>query len=280
MTIDIHSVMALHTQMQFNGNTVASGTSFFVQRNGEDFIVTNRHNVTGRNNETDELLGRIEPDALLISAIDAKGRGFQFKLPLYDTEGNPGWLEHPTLGPRADIAALPFSLDGSQRPVPIEPSHLDGVPTLSSPPNPADGRIRLSTGTEVVTIGYPFGLAGGAEAVGVWIRGMVATEPDLDYSGLPMFLIDSRTRTGQSGSPVFYHSASGSVSLTGGTISTAFLTTSYSQFIGIYSGRINSEADLGRVWRVDAVRATVDSRRAGVARLPGHLMRSDGTVAG
>jgi hypothetical protein len=44
--------------------------------------------------------------------------------------------------------------------------------------------------------------------------GTVATELDLEHDELPMFLIDSRTRRGQSGAPVFWHSSHGLIPVT------------------------------------------------------------------
>jgi len=50
-------------------------------------------------------------------------------------------------------------------------------------------------------VGFPFGLTAGGY-FGVWVQGTVASEPGIDLNGLPLLLIDSRTRLGQSGWPV------------------------------------------------------------------------------
>jgi hypothetical protein len=73
---------------------------------------------------------------------------------------------------------------------------------------------------------------------------------------LPAFLIDCRSRPGQSGSPVVftaneftrYRHASGRVE-----------TGPVHELIGIYSGRIHDDADVGVVWKRDAVREIIEN---------------------
>ena len=73
-----------------------------------------------------------------------------------------------------------------------------------------------------------------------------ASDPGLDYDGRPAFLIDATTRGGMSGSPVVlrlhggYRTSENNYIMAGGT------TT---RFIGVYSGRIHGQAEIGRVWR-------------------------------
>jgi len=64
-------------------------------------------------------------------------------------------------------------------------------------------------------VGFPFGITGGG-GLGVWVQGTIATEPSLDFDGMPRFLIDSRTRPGQSGSPVLAYHAGGALPMQGG----------------------------------------------------------------
>jgi hypothetical protein len=76
-----------------------------------------------------------------------------------------------------------------------------------------------------------------------WTRGSIASEPDLPVDGLPLMLIDARTRHGQSGSPVILHS--------GRTETTVFTNGSliadgqeHAEWLGVYSDRTDSESDL------------------------------------
>ena len=80
---------------------------------------------------------------------------------------------------------------------------------------------------------------------------------DIDFRDLPVFLIDSRTRPGQAGSAVIAYRSGGSVAMTGGA--TAMFGGPASRFLGIYSGRINDQSDLGLVWKATALRDLVDS---------------------
>ena len=75
--------------------------------------------------------------------------------------------------------------------------------------------------------------------------GHIASDPDIDYKfGSPAFIIDATTRHGMSGSPVVIRSSGAHWT------STAMLAFGdHVKFLGIYSGRIRDQAELGRVWR-------------------------------
>jgi hypothetical protein len=156
--------------------------------------------------------------------------------------GNPHWFEHPNHPAEVDVVALPLrNVTGIQ---------VVGYDLWS----PGAGlAVRVSDPLNIV--GFPFGITGGG-ALGVWVRGFIATEPELDWNDLPCFLIDSRTRSGQSGSPVIAYSPGGWVSLADG--GTALASGPREQFVGVYSGRINAESDLGIVWKVQAVRDVIE----------------------
>ena len=80
----------------------------------------------------------------------------------------------------------------------------------------------------------------------------------LDWENLPRFLIDSRTRSGQSGSPVIAYSDGGAVPMADGSL--AFMSGPMEQFFGVYSGRINAESDLGVVWKAQVVREVIEGQ--------------------
>ena len=84
----------------------------------------------------------------------------------------------------------------------------------------------------------------------VWATGFVASEPVIDYNELPVFLIDCRTRQGQSGSPVVKHSNGGTIRLKSGASRMGGVATT---FLGIYSGRVHKDSDLGMVWKRSAI---------------------------
>ncbi len=79
----------------------------------------------------------------------------------------------------------------------------------------------------------------------------IASEPDINYENLPVFLIDCRSRKGQSGSALIAHRNDGTYSDSrGNQILAGSVAT---KFLGIYSGRINDESDLGMVWKSSAI---------------------------
>jgi hypothetical protein len=96
----------------------------------------------------------------------------------------------------------------------------------------------LSPGAELSIVGYPFGVASGGA---IWTRATVASEPSHGFKDDPIYLVDARSRSGQSGSPVVARrSTSGDDGRTEAQANWALA--------GVYSGRVNAESDLGRVW--------------------------------
>ncbi len=170
-------------------------------------------------------------------------------------EANPDkalWLQHPIHGRQVDVVALPL---GNTQGVELHPYDLtDSAPVLMT--GPSEG---------VNIIGFPFGFTAGG-AFGIWTRGFMASEPDVDWNDLPCFLVDARTREGQSGSPVIaYSSGTGGHRMAGGAL--AFFQGPVTNLLGVYSGRLNNQSDLGIVWKVQAVRDILAGQQQGVAGL-------------
>ena len=151
-------------------------------------------------------------------------------------------IEHPKLGKNADIAALniEWGTDISRIPYYLK-NDLDSVNLAIGPTEPLS------------VIGFPFGLSLSGKFP-IWVTGTLAQELSHMTDENPSFLIDCRTRPGQSGSPVVAYRSSGYRFIDGSKIVSRLTTDDAWEFMGIYSGRINDEADLGIVWHVDAVR--------------------------
>ena len=83
----------------------------------------------------------------------------------------------------------------------------------------------------------------------------------IKINNLPAFLIDSKTRQGQSGSPVIYYSESGFDPhyKDGENIGKAVWGCPFMREVGIYSGRINKDSDLGYVWKWEVIKEILDS---------------------
>jgi hypothetical protein len=124
----------------------------------------------------------------------------------------------------------------------------------------ADDGIMVGPTDTISVIGFPFGVTVGG-AFAIWSTGFVASEPSIDYVNLPVFLIDCRSRQGQSGSPVLaYRVGSARTNAYGGM---RFFPGTIYKFLGIYSGRINAESDLGLVWKTSAVLELLEAASAG-----------------
>lgn len=154
----------------------------------------------------------------------------------------PLWVEHPIMGPRADFVALPLT---QTQDIQLYPYSLgvDDPPILVAP-------------AEVVSVvGFPFGLTAGG-CLALWATGFVASDPDIDHMNLPIFLIDCRSRQGQSGSAVIAYRTGGAVATEQAVVVSGGPMT---RFLGIYSGRVNAESDLGFVWKAAAIQELVNS---------------------
>ncbi len=239
------SVKSLFLTIQVNGNTLSTGTGFLVKSSIGYVLITNRHIVTGRNNDTDELLsatGGIPTElAILHNKKDVLGEWVTRTEPLYNQNNKPLWYEHPILGKKADFVALPITQTND-----VEFRTYDLDDGLSIPhPKPSD---------RVSVVGFPFGVSTGG-GMAIWATGFVASEQDLPT---PAFLIDSRTRPGQSGSAVIAQHNNGCTYIADdGT--TKMITGRITQFLGVYSGRINSESDIGVVWKASVLKELIDS---------------------
>ena len=104
--------------------------------------------------------------------------------------------------------------------------------------------IQVGPADPVSVIGFPFGITAGG-SFGVWATGFLASELNINFNNLPIVLVDYRSRHGQSGSPVLAYRVRGTVAMKNG--GTSIFSGPVKKFIGVYSGRINEESDLGIV---------------------------------
>ncbi len=232
--------------MRFNGQALSTGTAFVCPSGVGPVLLTNRHNATGRDQNTDQPLSKTGgvPNEIVVihNKKGAPGQWIGRVEPLL-RNGSPLWREHPTLGAKADFVALPLT-------------ELQDVEVLPYDPSNPGTNLALGPADPVSVIGFPFGVTAGG-AFGVWATGFLASEPIVDFADLPIQLIDCRTRQGQSGSPVIAHRNGGMVALEGG--GSAAYSGPVFRFLGIYSGRINNESDLGIVWKASAIQQLLSS---------------------
>lgn len=236
---------------------LATGTGFICSVDGVDFLVTARHNLSGRHWETKSYLSShsVSPTHIRIGLRAAPPPGGYdlnepqqirlYQIPLLDAEG-PLWQEHPTYREQMDVAVLAFRL-------PREDDVLI-IPWEPETPEVAVANNKLWVTQDITIVGYPYALNSGA--LPLWVRGTIASEPSFLYTfkghELPLFLSDARTRPGQSGSPVIMFRPPGTVVVTD-TGQVTVTKGTQSKLLGIYTGRVNDDSDLGFVWRIGEV---------------------------
>lgn len=259
--VAIPTMKSLFIEMYRGDLKLASGTAFLAANGRESHcaLITNRHNVTGRNQDTGKCLNDMgaEPDAIVIH-FHRKDR-FQewvpIRLPLYRPNGVPYWIEHPVHGAGADLVALNMSWGNDVEKYPYYMgTTLDRFTVHVGPAEP------------VSVIGFPFGLSSFGR-LPIWTTGFLAQELELVTPERPVFLIDCRTRAGQSGSAVIsYRTGSYRTRTENGRIGSRLSGTPAWEFLVIYSGRVNAESDLGRVWHVTAVKEVLEAAAADTRR--------------
>ena len=262
---EAHSKSAFRLESHDDEGLLSTATGFFFAINDEIFIVTNWHVVSGKHFLTKQPLShsgrlptRLVGHLLMVGDPMPDGRvgmgSVQAPINIYGTDRTPLWLEHPSLGSRCDVVAL--HVQGS----------LSSSKVLHNIANRVDeGRVPVGPGCTVFVVGYPRSLKIGP-GLPLWKSGYIASETAFDVSigdqTLPAFFIDSQTREGMSGSPVFAHY----VGIWNPEDPHAPLREhellknawgSGMQFVGCYSGRLGPDeegAALGLCWREDSLR--------------------------
>ena len=143
---DSLSGVARYIRMYF-GETqqhLGNGTCFFVMSADGPVLVTNRHNFTGRNNLTGEPLHKQcgIPDHVVVTLHCPSEVHYHIDLVDHANPERPAWTEHPTLGSKTDIVALPVK----------EMANIIGE---SNSVSLANDWHRWDVGSEVQVIGFP-----------------------------------------------------------------------------------------------------------------------------
>lgn len=231
------SVKSLRLVFCFEDTELATGTGFIVSKGMRHYLITNRHNVTGRDQISDKPMRPDcgTPNRVIIrhNKLDRLGEWIEKSEDLY-LDDRERWIEHPVGLANFDFVALPLN-------------DVVGAHLYSYDPNNVGPLIRCGPSDTVSVVGYPFGLTGGDLAI--WATGFVASETAFDQE--PIFLIDCRTRRGQSGSAVISFTSGGMVAMNDD--SAAAYSGPVYRFLGIYSGRINKDSDLRVVWKASVI---------------------------
>lgn len=165
-----------------------------------------------------------------------------------------------------DLAAVPVTVPDDAPVVFLDPapgpltSAAFWLPENGPTPEP---HVPVETGVtdRLFVVGWPYGDTG-TWPHAVWTTGYVSSEPDVDWAGLPAFLLDCRSRQGQSGAPVLLHVGPADTVLLANGDSLHHGVT-LTRLMGVYSGRVDSQSDLGRVFTTAAVREVLAALPAG-----------------
>jgi len=234
--VDPLSARSLYLELVVKSQVISTATGFVIQWGNQPHLITNWHVVSGRHPKTNKTLsqtGAIPDEVRIVHHGQRLGTWVVRTEPLLDTKGNPRWFEHPN-GRQIDVIALPLQTIDAQvklHPLDLSLADTDMIPVVAMP---------------VSIIGFPLGLVT-AGVFPIWKTGHIASDPDLDYEGHPAFLIDATTRGGMSGSPVVLRLLGGYSTMSGKTILAQ--TKPSTRLLGIYSGRIHSDSEIGIVWR-------------------------------
>jgi hypothetical protein len=122
-------------------------------------------------------------------------------------------------------------------------------------PEQAPWPSQIFPGEDVFIVGYPYRITVGP-ILPLWIRGTVASDPIFGYSAggksYPLWLVDARTRRGQSGAAVMRYRPPGTIVFRNDGVP-GRTPWPDSDLLGVYSGRTSDESDLGFVWAMDEV---------------------------
>lgn len=249
-------------------NRIASGSAFFYDFEGENFLVTNWHNVSGRAFDTRRILHKPSQEPIFMVAYLSRWFGdkghytanYGRLLSLYDKNGNPTWYVHKTHKSNYDVVVFPFPRD-------------ETIPEFMHYPVNKISKFRkpILPGNTVFIIGYPSGISI-AHGLPIWKSGYLASEPFYNIKNqgkeYPAVFLDSLTRAGLSGAPVFSQ-YKGTWSLNDPyekldpessefwERSDILLNETRYEFLGIYSGRLESNAQdaaLGLCWKESLIR--------------------------
>jgi Trypsin-like peptidase domain len=241
-------------------NKIGSASGFFYESKGRKFLVSNWHVFSGRDAVTNETIHKSKtalPDeieivyASVLSLDESTGlinvAPHQIKCKIKNVDLKANWIELPNYDPKVDIAALSVSfMDGLKKPFMLTDMNLNN-------------ELEATIGGDVFIVGFPLGLANN-EFLPIWKRGSIASEPSVPFNREPLFLIDSATREGLSGSPVYLTSDGNSPDAQGNVI---LGRARQYKFLGIYSGRVHDKdifaAQIGRVFHAELLVTLTES---------------------
>lgn len=241
--IDQYSVGPIPIEIFFDNNKLGIGTGFVWKRGTKFFIITNYHNVSGKDPFSGKHISpKLAEPNNIICWFHAKnyslGDRYRQRINLYDAESQCIWLTHPVLKTTCDIVAIEI----------IDLKNIDPHPINEF----SQTALSIGVGRDLFILGYPFDIT--PDTFPIWKRASVASEPAMVGAQKPYMFVDSASRPGMSGSPVVARSVGTAQLEDGNTIVTTGTAT---RLFGIYSGRLHTndpmDAQLGLVWPINLI---------------------------
>lgn len=233
---------------------LSSETGFIYKSDSKYYLITNWHNVSGRNPFTGEYISNNQaiPDIFSTMFRDKEqpANCLRKQILLYNDEDmlSPIWLVHPDNKEKVDVVAIPL---GSEI---VDEFRLFPITDIQF-----DNDFRSEVSDDVFVIGYPFSNVTYLQ-MPIWKKGSIVSEPDINLDNTPKIFIDTATRPGISGSPVIFQRI-GIHGYDGKAVSDNVSIGRIRGFLGIYSGRVGKDefkAQLGIVWKGDVINEIIE----------------------
>lgn len=221
---NVHGLSLVTTlvNLRREGRSVSIGTGFFYRSSKGDksvtFLATNYHVITGIA-PTEKTSKNVLGDELVIHLRDKDGKAYYETIPLF-INNYQNWLEHPT-DEEADIVLIPL-------PVKL----LEKADFVCIGNDTTINDLLLSPSSPVVMIGYPHGYRDSVNNLPIWKTGSLASEPEYDFDGKKVIVVDISAFPGMSGSPAFYVSHNGYSTKKGDIIMGGGMAI---HFLGVYA---------------------------------------------
>ena len=243
-------------EMFFKELELAHGTGIIWRNENGLNLITNWHNVTGKNPFNNSLLnkGGSVPDRVRVHVARREltsGKTSIVRDPidisLYEHFADPFWKQHKEFEKqRIDVVSLPFECDRPETVICLQDYTYENIFT--------------HVGSDVFIVGFP-SKDYKQHMPPIWKRGSLASEPLLLWHDKPAFLIDAASRAGMSGSPVFRRVFGPVTIVQGSGLGMQLDNVMATNFIGIYSGHLSDIDDkltIGIAWPSDIVEAIME----------------------